>query len=76
MILGCSWCGSWAGVKPVKVNGALQPSPIEGVPLHLCYRCWGVYRDTGQRYGMVPRPPDPGPITGVPLTPALLRGLR
>lgn len=69
----CSWCGSWNGVKPVKVNGQLQPSPVPNIPLHLCFRCWGVYRDTGTRRDQHPRPPDAGPITGVPLTPALLR---
>lgn len=69
----CSWCGSHLGVKPIKVNGKLQPSSIPGVPLHLCYRCWGVYRDTGQRLDQRQHPPADGPITGIPLTPERLR---
>lgn len=62
----CSWCGEWRGVKPVKVDGRLDT--------HLCPRCWGIYRETGERpprYRM--RDPMPGPITGRALDLSALR---
>jgi hypothetical protein len=59
-MIPCGWCGSYRGVKAVKVEGRLTQ--------HLCYRCFGVYRESGERppaYRM--RSPAPGPITGRPL---------
>jgi hypothetical protein len=56
----CAWCGGVHGVKPVAVDGR--------VTTYLCYRCFGVWRETGERppaYRM--RSPAPGPITGKPL---------
>lgn len=42
--------------------------------LYLCFRCFGIYRETGERppaYRM--RAPGPGPITGTPLDLSRLR---
>ncbi len=72
----CAWCGDSRGVKPVRRDGMAVRSPVPGVPLHLCYRCWGVYRESGQRRGVGTRPPDAGPITGRDITPALLRAMK
>ena len=71
----CHWCGDWAGIKMVRRDGKPVLSPVRGEPLHLCFRCWGMYRESGQRADQRGRP-TPGPISGTPITPEMLRGLR
>ena len=68
----CQWCGSYRGVGRVRVNG--QDSRV---PLHLCYTCFGVYAETGQRPNM-PRGPLslPNAVGSVPFTADLIRRLR
>jgi hypothetical protein len=56
----CQWCGTYGGVQAVRVNGIVNT--------YLCFRCWGIYKETGERpprYRM--RDPQAGPITGRPL---------
>lgn len=68
----CSWCGSHAGVRQVKRNGQAVRSPLPGVPLHLCYRCWGVYTEEGRRRDQTGRPGDARGRT-IPMTVPILR---
>jgi hypothetical protein len=70
--VNCAWCGSWHGVREVRVNG--QGSRV---PMMLCYRCFGIYAETGERPFM-PHPPIAAPnrVGSVPLTRDLLRRVR
>jgi hypothetical protein len=72
----CGWCGAWRGVRLVERGGLLMPSPRPGVPLYLCPRCWGTYRETGERSGMGRHAPARGPVTGRVITPETLRAGR
>jgi hypothetical protein len=72
--MNCHWCGSYRGVKEVRRNGEPMPSPFPGVPLRLCFGCWGLFKETGQRKDQTGQP-QPGPITGIPMTPTVLRAL-
>lgn len=68
----CQWCGSGRKVKEVRRNGVPMVGPVEGVPLHLCYFCWGLLRESGTRRDQTGQP-TPGPISGIPLTGSVLR---
>lgn len=74
MVMHCHWCGGWSGVQMVRRNGQPVASPEPGVPLHLCWQCWGLYRESGRRADQRGRP-RPGPISGQPITPEMMRQL-
>ena len=70
--MSCHWCGSYRGVKPVRRDGKPIVSPIRGESLRLCFTCWGVFAESGQRKDQTGRPSG---LAGVPMTPAIVRAL-
>jgi hypothetical protein len=63
--LTCQWCGAYRLVAPVRVNGVVKAI--------LCYQCFGRYAETGQRADQRPHDPGPGPISGLEVSPAMMR---